>query len=137
MRLVAFALIGIAGCSTFINSLQTPTASPYISEQQAIAIALASVSGSAPERSGSLIPIENARAELMTFADAGKRMTGGYGHTAYDPNTMVWLVSGDGLWTDGFPSPAENPRTSPTPLHHFMEILNAKTGDVITGRIGP
>jgi hypothetical protein len=136
MRLVAFALIWIAGCSTFINNLQTPTASPYISEQQAIDIAIASVSVSAPERSGSLIPIENARAELMTFADAENRMGLGYVHPT-DQNTMVWLVSGDGLWTDGFPSPAESPRTSPTPLHHFMEILNAKTGDAIAGSVGP
>ncbi len=93
---------------------------------------------SAPERSGSLIPIENARAELMTFADAEKRIIGGSGYrTDIDPNTIVWLVSMDGLWMVGMASPTGNPSPSPTPYHHFMEILNAKTGDGITGTISP
>ena len=110
-----------------LGGSQTSPPSPFISEQQAIEIAIKSASMGRPELSGAKIPPKNVRAEQMTLAAALKRVMGDVGVPAgEDPNMMVWVVSMEGIWTDEFPRPTGIP--SPEPYHRFSVILNAKTG---------
>jgi hypothetical protein len=128
--LIIFTVVFLVGCSANSNALQTVTPSPFISEQQAIEIAIKDASMGHPELSRAKTPPKNAQAEVITLAAAEKRLTG---HDSvpvgYDPNMMVWFVSMEGIWTDEFPRPTDLP--SPEPYHHFSIILNAKTGETM------
>ena len=44
----------------------------------------------------------------------------------YDPNLRVWFVTMEGIWTDEFSRPEGFP--TPSPYHHYVVILDAKTG---------
>jgi hypothetical protein len=125
---IVFISFLVASCSMVKSDQLTPTLSPFIGEQQAIELGIKTASIPHPELSPAKVPPTNVKAELKTFAEAKKRLTGheddhvGY----YDPNLLVWYITMDGLWTDEFPRPTNEP--TPEPLYHFRVILDAKTG---------
>ncbi|HLO30746.1 MAG TPA: hypothetical protein VK249_16490 [Anaerolineales bacterium] len=98
-----------------------------ISEQEAIDIALKLAAMSRPEMSGSLVAPSNVQAEQMRLAEAIKRISKNSDAPAgYTPDNLVWLVTMDGLWLDEFGSPTDS--ATQEPYHHFITILDAKSG---------
>lgn len=72
----------------------------------------------------------------MSLEDAVKQIDPENGVAArYDPNMKVWFVTMEGLWTDEFPRSEGLPR--PLPYHHYVVILDAKTGLGIEISVSP
>lgn len=98
----------------------------YISNQEAIDVALEIASSSRPEISGAQIPPYNITAEQMTLNEAVKHINpSNEVAVSYDPNMMVWFVTMEGIWLDEFPRPEDFP--TPVPYHYYSVILDAKT----------
>ena len=98
-----------------------------ISQQEAIDTALKSALMSRPEISGSQVAPSNIHADQMTLGEATKRINGNNDvATGYTPDMLVWFVTMDGIWLDEFPRPTD--LTTPEPYHHFMVIIDAKSG---------
>jgi hypothetical protein len=108
------------------SRIATSLGSLFISEQQAIQIALKVAITSSPPLVASDVRPTNVRAEQMTLADAAKRQTHIVqgGRTQENPNTMIWYITMDGSWTNQL-------LPTPTPLHHFYCIIDASTGRVM------
>ncbi len=114
-----------------LSETPTATASPFLTEQQAIEMAIKYALAPQPEISGSKVPPTNTQAQLMTFFDANKLVSGSDRLApGDDPNQMVWVVSMDGLWTNEMPRRFTPSPNSPTdvPTRHFTFVLDAKTG---------
>ncbi|HKZ79068.1 MAG TPA: hypothetical protein VI793_19205 [Anaerolineales bacterium] len=134
--IIVFMVLSLASCSTASKEQRTSTPSPFISQQEAIDIALEISSMSQPEISGALTKPENIQAELTTLIVATKRLMGSDSIGAgYSPDMMVWLITMDGTWTDEFPRPTDIP--TPEPYHHYGVILNASTGEHISTSARP
>src|SRR5262245_3505413 len=117
-----FMILFLSGCSK-----GSSTTKDRISEQEAIDTALKSASVSRLEISGSQVTPSNVHAERMTLGEAVKRIDEKNSVAAgYSPDMLVWLVTMDGVWLDGFPRPTDLP--TPEPYQHFIIILDAKTG---------
>ncbi len=120
-------LVATAG----LSETPTATASPFLTEQQAIAMAIKYALVAQPEISGSKVPPTNTHAQLMSFFDANKLVSGSDRLApGDDPDQMVWVVSMDGLWTIEMPRQFTPIPSSPTdvPIRHFTFVLDAKTG---------
>jgi hypothetical protein len=125
--LAGFMLLSLVACSTFDSQQATPTISTSISQQKAIASALEIASHGGVEINGTLVEPTNVRAESTTFGNAMERFTGSAEvPVGENPDTPVWLVTMEGLWTGGFPMPTDTPTAEP--YHHFVVVLDANTG---------
>lgn len=133
-RLLAVLIILLAtGCQ------MSPTPSDdLLTQAQAIEAAVKAAKESRPEMSGAQVEPSNVQAELLTLAEAVKRLrTEGEPARGYDPQMPVWLVTMDGVWYDEFQAPDVTEVVTPEPYRHFMLILDAKTGLVIESAARP
>jgi hypothetical protein len=130
--IIAFMVLLFVSCSAVSCGQRTRTPSPFISQQEAIDIALKISSMPQPEISGALTKPVNIQAERTTLAIATKRLMGTDSVGAgYSLDMTVWLITMDGTWTDEFPRETDLP--TPEPYHHYGVILNASTGeDILT-----
>jgi hypothetical protein len=120
--LILLTILLLSGCTA------SPVADIGMSQQQAaMDTGLKIASMSRPEMSGSQVAPTNVQAEQMTLAKAIKRVReNGDVATGYTPDTLVWLVTMDGVWLDEFPRPAGS--LTPQPYRHILIIIDAKTG---------
>lgn len=114
----------------------TPSDS-YLSEQKAIDAALEIASSSRPEMSGAQVTPSNVTAKQMTLREAVKMIDkNNQPATGYDPTMTVWFITMDGLWLGGMSAPG-GPTPEPVPYHHYMIIIDAKTGLAIESSLKP
>ncbi len=133
MRRVIGALTALllAGCSVAGMEQPTPGVRTGISQQAAIDRALGIALIPQPEINAAQTQTQNAQAELTTLGPAMERLIGSDSlPSGFQPDRLVWLVTMEGTWTDGFPRPADLP--TPEPYHHYTVILDANTGAVIS-----
>lgn len=131
--LVALIILLLTAC----QSTTTPSAD-LLTQEQAIEAAVKAAKESRPEMSGAQVEPSNVQAEQLTLAEAVKRLrTEGEPARGYDPQMPVWLVTMDGVWYDEFQAPDVTEVVTPEPYHHFMLILDAKTGLVIESAARP
>lgn len=105
------------------------TSDSFISKQEAIAVALEIASTSGPEISRPQEKPSNIRAEQITLAEAVNRINkNNQPANRYDPNMTVWFVTMEGLWLGEMSAPGVVPTPEPVPYHHYLIILDAKTG---------
>ena len=120
--LVLLTVLLFSGCSK-----GSTTTNERISEQEAVDAALQSAAMSRPELSGSQVTPSNVHAEQMTLSEAVKRIDENNSvATGYSPDTLVWLVTMDGIWLDEFPRPTDLP--TPEPYQHLILIIDATSG---------
>ncbi len=128
-EIVIMALIPLmlVGCSMVKNRQPTPTVSTTISQEEAIEIAVQIALQGGVEINPPSIKPYNARAELANLSEALKSLTGNDAiPVGENPNTLVWMVTMDGLWTSGFPHPPGTPTLEP--YQHFTVLIDASTG---------
>lgn len=120
---VAAVQLLLVGCSIINSGLPTPTVSPFITKHQAIDIALRI---SRTPRIEELATPTNLLADLTSYGKAIERVSDSYIQPGYSPDSMVWLITMDGVWTAGSPG---YPPPEPRPIaHHLTIIIDAKTG---------
>ena len=96
-----------------------------IDQQKAIDIAVEIASVSIPEISGSQVAPSNIHAEIMTLAEAAKRLNSNPQNVFSEESSekQVWLVSMDGIW-----APAAVPGVVQKPYQHLSIVIDAITG---------
>ena len=106
-----------------------------LTQEEAIEIAVKIVSMSMPEVSGSQVAPSNIVAEKMTVKKLAKQLNLNHPYNVLSeesPDTLVWLVSMDGLWF-----PANVPGVIQKPFHHLFIVIDAKTGSEIFRNMQP
>ena len=107
-----------------------------ISKQKAIDTALEIVSTSRPEISGSQEEPSNIQAEKMTLDEAVKKIDmHNQPPNRYDPGSIVWFITMDGLWQNEMEAPGVE--LTPMPYRHYAIIIDAKTGSEIESSLKP
>jgi hypothetical protein len=139
MRTTAVILICwfLTGCGTTIAvPIGTPIGHGLLSREQAIAAAVRSASMSRPEVSGALVIPQNVQAEQMELSEAIKRLPGNPSMVpGYNSQTPVWVVTMDGLWANEAQAPGVT--ATQQPYHHYLSLLDAKTGMEIQSYLKP
>ena len=121
---LTFLLILLASCTS------SRTSNSYITKQEAIDTALEVASTSWPEISGPQEQPSNIQAEQMALQEALKKINNhNQPPNGYDSDTIVWLITMDGLWLDEMEAPGV--ALTPAPYHHYAIIIDAETGSQI------
>jgi len=113
---------------------QATTATPAVklNREQAIEAALEMARSPQVEIGPAQVPPQNVQAVLTTYAEVQRQEM----HTDGDllsgtdaGERLVWLVTMEGRWENGFPMPSGVP--APEPYPRYVVVLDALTGEQI------
>lgn len=143
--LFATLLLGVTSCEhtgveRHIPPTTTGQAAPaptmtVLNEADAINAAMEIATVAQPEIEAPEAPLSTSKAELLDRTIATQQLRDmGAGHDLPASAPLVWLVTLDGTWRNGFPIPTGQP--TPLPYHHYLIVLDAFTGErLLTGCI--
>ncbi len=128
-----FLLIGlsIVSCTSIHRTTSSLTPADLMNESQAIDAAMSLAKSNQPEINATQVKPTNVKAQQTTLDKAFQDfLSNSTLPPGYSSTTLVWVVTMEGQWTEGFPLPTGV--STPEPYHHFYAILDAKSGFAIS-----